>query len=163
MSTTVEDLKKEEPPKIPTLVFLFDIKQWNQQLNPLTKLEFIDFIPNICSQFFYDGSVPAYVMTLTKDKWDSISPEIKIKYKAITRRLREEVEGPMTQAQRDAYDAADPFDMFRKKQEETSNMVDNESNKMDSIPETQEEQEQDNQDTNDGLDIKSIEESLSRE
>lgn len=158
MSTTVEDLKKEEPPKIPTLVFLFDINQWNQQLNPLTKLEFIDFIPNICSQFFYDGSVPAYVMTLTKEKWDSLSPEIKIKYKALTRRLREEVEGPMTQAQRDAYDASDPFDVFRKKQEEAaaSAATATVNQPLETIKETSGEVD------NEGLDIKSIEEALSK-
>lgn len=105
------------PSNVPTLVYVFDIKQWNEQLNPLTKLEFVDFIPKICSQFFYDASVPAFILTLTKPKWDGLTDDIKIKYKSITRRLREEVEGPMTQQQRDAYDASDPFDAFKKRDE----------------------------------------------
>lgn len=108
---------EQNPGNVPTLVYVFDIKQWNEQLNPLTKLEFVDFIPKVCSQFFYDASVPAFILTLTKPKWDELPEDIKIKYKTITRRLREEVEGPMTQQQRDAYDITDPFDAFKKKAE----------------------------------------------
>lgn len=113
-------MSNAQPPaasNVPTLVYVFDIKQWNEQLNPLTKLEFVDFIPKICSQFFYDASVPAFILTLAKPKWDSLSDDLKIKYKSITRRLREEVEGPMTQQQRDAYDSSDPFDAFKKRDE----------------------------------------------
>jgi hypothetical protein len=106
---------EQNPGNVPTLVYVFDIKQWNEQLNPLTKLEFVDFIPKVCSQFFYDVNVPAFILTLTKPKWDGLPDEIKIKYKSITRRLREEVEGPMTQQQRDQYDLTDPFDAFKKK------------------------------------------------
>lgn len=126
---------------VPTLVYVFDIKQWNEQLNPLTKLEFVDFIPKVCSQFFYDASVPAFILTLAKPKWDGLTDDIKIKYKSITRRLREEVEGPMTQQQRDAYDASDPFDAFKKRDETaatsqeatTASDVTNETDDKDSL------------------------------
>ena len=100
----------------PTIVFLFDIRQWNQQLTPLTKLELIDMIPSVCSQFFFDASLPAYVLTVTKSKWDGFNPDLLVKFKTLTRRIREEVEGYMTQAQRDALESADPFEMFKKKE-----------------------------------------------
>jgi hypothetical protein len=102
----------------PVLVFVFDFKQWTTQISNLTKLEFIDYIPTICSQFFFDPSVPAYVLTLAKSKWDTLNTDAKLKFKLITRRLREEVEGTMTQVQRDQYENTDPFDAFAKKREE---------------------------------------------
>ena len=106
-----------EPPQ-PTIVFVFELKQWLNQLSSLTKLELIDYIPNICTQFFFDPSIPAYVVTITKSKWDSLSAEDKFKFKTLTRRLREEVEGVMTQSQRDQYEQSDPFEAFAKKREE---------------------------------------------
>ena len=106
-----------EPPQ-PTIVFVFELKQWLNQLSSLTKLELIDYIPNICTQFFFDPSIPAYVVTITKSKWDSLSVEAKFKFKTLTRRLREEVEGVMTQSQRDQYEQSDPFEAFAKKREE---------------------------------------------
>lgn len=106
-----------EPPQ-PTIVFVFELKQWLNQLSSLTKLELIDYIPNICTQFFFDPSIPAYVVTITKSKWDSLSAEAKFKFKTLTRRLREEVEGVMTQSQRDQYEQSDPFEAFAKKREE---------------------------------------------
>jgi hypothetical protein len=102
----------------PVLVFVFDIKQWTTQVTSLTKLEFVDYIPSVCSQFFFDPSVPAYVLTLAKSKWDNLTPEQKFKFKTLTRRLREEVEGIMTQAQRDQFENNDPFEQFAKKREE---------------------------------------------
>jgi hypothetical protein len=102
----------------PVLVFVFDLKQWTTQISNLTKLEFIDYIPTICSQFFFDPSVPAYVLTLAKSKWETLTVESKLKFKLITRRLREEVEGTMTQVQRDQYENTDPFEVFAKKREE---------------------------------------------
>jgi hypothetical protein len=102
----------------PTLIFIFDLKQWTTQISAITKLEFVDYIPNICTQFFVDKSIPAYVLTLTKTQWETFTPETKFKFKTITRRLREEIEGSMTQYQRDSYDAVDPFEMFAKKRKE---------------------------------------------
>jgi hypothetical protein len=106
-----------DPPQ-PTIVFVFELKQWLNQLSSLTKLELIDYIPNICTQFFFDPTIPAYVVTITKTKWDSLSAEAKFKFKTLTRRLREEVEGVMTQPQRDQYEQSDPFEAFAKKREE---------------------------------------------
>ena len=108
---------QNDPPQ-PTIVFVFELKQWLNQLSSLTKLELMDYIPNICTQFFFDPSIPAYVVTITKSKWDSLSAEAKFKFKTLTRRLREEVEGVMTQAQRDQYEQSDPFETFAKKREE---------------------------------------------
>ena len=106
-----------EPPQ-PTIIFVFELKQWLNQLSSLTKLELIDYSPNICTQFFFDPSIPAYVVTITKSKWDSLTAEAKFKFKTLTRRLREEVEGVMTQSQRDQYEQSDPFEAFAKKREE---------------------------------------------
>lgn len=106
-----------DPPQ-PTIVFVFELKQWLNQLSSLTKLELVDYIPNICTQFFFDPSIPAYVVTITKSKWDSLTTESKFKFKTLTRRLREEVEGVMTQSQRDQYEQSDPFEAFAKKREE---------------------------------------------
>jgi hypothetical protein len=102
----------------PVLVFVFEVKQWTNQVSSLTKLEFIDYIPTVCSQFFFDPQVPGYVLTLGKSKWDTLSPEQKFKFKTLTRRLREEVEGVMTQAQREQFESVDPFEQFAKKREE---------------------------------------------
>ena len=109
---------QQEQQQEPTLVFIFDLKQWTTQISALTKLEFVDYIPNICTQFFVDKSIPAYVLTLTKTQWNTFTPETKLKFKTITRRLREEIEGAMTQVQRDAYESSDPFEVFAQKRKE---------------------------------------------
>lgn len=107
----------------PVLVFVFEVKQWTNQVSSLTKLEFIDYIPNICSQFFFDPQVPGYVLTLAKSKWDTLTSEQRFKFKVLTRRLREEVEGVMTQSQREQFENVDPFEQFAKKREEEASTV----------------------------------------
>jgi hypothetical protein len=106
----------ENQEKNPSLVFLFEKTKWISSIDPLCKLELIDIIPDMCTQFFYDSNIPAFVMTISKDKWMVLSDTEKFRIKTITRRIKENCDGFLTDAERKAYEESDPFEEFAQQQ-----------------------------------------------
>ena len=107
----------------PTIVFLFELKKWYENINPLTKIELIDIAPVIGTQLFFDFQANGYVLVITKTKWTGTSQEAKRRFMTISRRLKEEIEGPMVTIDRDIFEASDLFEIFdtqKKQQQETA-------------------------------------------
>lgn len=102
----------------PTVVFVFDLKNWYETITPLSKIDLLDIVPVVCVQFGFDQQSQSYLLVITKSKWETITPEIKRKFMMISRRIKEEMEGPMTTVQREQYENNDIFNVFDKKQEE---------------------------------------------
>jgi hypothetical protein len=101
----------------PTIVFVFDLKHWYTTITPLSKLDLFDIVPSVCVQFGFDIKTQAYVLVITRSKWEATATEIKKKFMTISRRMKEEMDGPMTTIQRDHYENADIFSVFDKKEE----------------------------------------------
>ena len=80
-------------------------------LSPLTKLDIIDVAPLVASQFYFDGDIKAYLLVLLKSKWDQLSGEVKHKFMVISRRIKEEMEGPMSTLARERYESTDIFEL----------------------------------------------------
>jgi len=104
--------QEQEVQREPTIIFLFDTKNWFESVSPLSKLDLFDIAPVVSSQFYFDFSANAYIMALTKTKWDSLPSDLKKKFMLVSRRLREEMEGAMTTAQREQYENADIFSLL---------------------------------------------------
>ena len=100
------------PPREPTIVFVFELKHWYNTISPLSKIDLFDIVPQVGIQFGYDYQSQAYLLVITKTKWVSVPPEIKKKYMMISRRIKEELDGPLTTAQREQYESADIFGAF---------------------------------------------------
>lgn len=107
-----EEKSTIQEPREPTIIFLFDMKNWYEVINPLSKLNLIDIAPLVSSQFYMDFSIKAYVLILTKTKWDELSDFLKQKFMFVSRRLKEEMEGPMTTMQREIYEQSDIFTLL---------------------------------------------------
>jgi hypothetical protein len=108
-----QDVVQEEttaPPE-PRIIYVFDLKSWYGVLSPLTKLDLIDITPMVSTQFYFDGSIPAYILILTKNKWDALEVELKKRYMLISRRVKEEIEGPMSTIDREKYENSDIFEI----------------------------------------------------
>ncbi len=102
----------------PTVVFVFDLKNWYGNITPLSKIDLLDIVPNVCVQFGFDQQSQSYLLVITKSKWETITSEVKSKFMMISRRIKEEMEGPMTTFQREQYENNDIFNVFVKKPEE---------------------------------------------
>jgi len=96
----------------PTVVFVFDLKNWYGTITPLSKIDLLDIVPHICVQFGFDQQSQSYLLVVTKSKWETITPEIKRKFMMISRRIKEEMEGAMTSSQREQYENTDIFNVF---------------------------------------------------
>lgn len=118
------------PPREPTIVFVFELKHWYNTITPLSKLDLLDIVPLVGAQFGFDYQSQAYLLVITKTKWSSIPQEIKKKYMMISRRIKEELDGPLTTVQREQYESADIFAAFEVSQ--------NQNEKLDTVPEEQE-------------------------
>jgi hypothetical protein len=99
-------------PKEPSVIFLFDVKNWFESISPLSKLDLFDIAPAVGARFYFDYSSNAYVLVLGKSKWDNLSSDLKRKFMLVSRRLREEMEGPMTTMQREQYENSDVFHLL---------------------------------------------------
>lgn len=104
----------------PTVVFVFELKQWYSNISAISKLDLLDIVPHISVQFGFDYKNQAYLMILTKSKWLDIPTELKSKFMGISRRIKEEIDGPMNTAEREQYESADFFAAFEKKDENES-------------------------------------------
>lgn len=107
-----EEKSTIQEPREPTIIFLFDMKNWYEVINPLSKLDLIDIAPLVSSQFYMDFGIKAYVLILTKTKWDELSDFLKKKFMFISRRVKEEMEGPMTTIDREIYEQSDIFTLL---------------------------------------------------
>jgi hypothetical protein len=104
----------KEEIKDPTIVFIFTMPNWTGVISGLSKLDLVDIAPTVATQFFVDFNpeVNGYVLILTKSKWDTLSPELKRKFMSISRRIKEEMEGPLMTSQRELYDNSDIFELL---------------------------------------------------
>jgi hypothetical protein len=105
----------------PTIVYLFNKDHWANVIHPVTKLELMDMIPKSGFNFFYDVPNNSYVLVLRKSFWEGLENDIKIHFVRITRRIKEEVEGLFTDAQREAIESSDPFDIFAQRDAGSTN------------------------------------------
>jgi len=100
-----------------TIIFLFDLKNWYEKIQPLSKLDLIDIAPLVSTQFYIDFSIQAYVLILTKGKWDALDPNLKRKFMFISRTIKEYMEGPMNSIQKETYENSDIFEMLMSQQQ----------------------------------------------
>lgn len=112
MSEQSNEQAVEQTQREPTIIFLFDMKNWYESISPLSKLDLFDIVPFVASQFQLDNHIKAYVLVLTKSKWDSLQHDLKKKFMLISRRIKEEMEGPMSSVQRETYEQADIFKLL---------------------------------------------------
>jgi predicted patatin/cPLA2 family phospholipase len=101
-----------EKPREPTIIFLFDMKNWSETITSLSKLDLFDIAPKVSTQFYMDFGINAYVLILTKTKWDGVQEDIKRKFMIISRRIKEEMEGPMQTQVRERYEQSDIFKLL---------------------------------------------------
>ena len=110
MSDISSDNTKEV--REPTIIFLFDMKNWYESISPLSKLDLFDIAPSVSTQFYMDYGIKAYVLILTKSKWDTLPESDKKKFMLISRRVKEEMEGPMQSVARERYESTDIFSLL---------------------------------------------------
>lgn len=104
-STTQDQPQAREP----TIIFLFDMKNWYETISPLSKLDLFDVAPHVSTQFYIDYGIKSYVLILTKSKWDTLPDDSKKKFMIVSRRIKEEMEGPMQSMARERYESTDIF------------------------------------------------------
>jgi hypothetical protein len=125
----------------PTVVFVFELKQWYSNISAISKLDLLDIVPHVSVQFGFDYKNQAYLMILTKSKWIDIPTELKTKFMGISRRIKEEIDGPMNTAERELYENTDFFAAFDKKDEVAQSVVDSSptpQSQLESVPEASE-------------------------
>lgn len=103
----------------PTIAFVITTQQWISVVHPVTKLELLDWIATAQTNFFYDIENNAFVLLLKQTLWNNLESPVKYRFKLISRRLREEMDGPFNEDQRRQLEAKDPFDVFRHQLPET--------------------------------------------
>lgn len=122
----------------PTVVFVFELKQWYSKLSAISKLDLLDIVPHVSVQFGFDYKNQAYLMILTRSKWTELPSELKTKFMGISRRIKEEIDGLMTTAEREQYENADFFAAFDKKDENASIVDSSPTPQLESVPEASE-------------------------
>jgi hypothetical protein len=68
-------------------------------------------------QFGYDLQSQAFMVVVVKSKWAEVPQAAKQKFMMISRRLKEEMEGPMSTTQREKYETTDLFAVFEEVQQ----------------------------------------------
>jgi hypothetical protein len=104
----------------PTIVFVVSKAQWLSVLHPVTKLDLLDWIAVAGGHFFYDASNESYVLIEKISHWQKLEDEVKKRFQLISRRVREEMDGPFPYEIKEKLDHTDPFDVFDKKEGETT-------------------------------------------
>ncbi len=111
-SPAKQEDKDVQQPREPTIIFLFDMKNWYETITPLSKLDLFDIAPKVSTQFYMDFGINAYVLILTKTKWDGLAEDLKKKFMMVSRRIKEEMEGPMQTQVRERYEQSDIFKLL---------------------------------------------------
>jgi len=114
--TQIQEPSNTEAPREPTIIFLFDMKNWYETISPLSKLDLVDIAPLVSTQFYIDYGIKAYVLILTKSKWESLDPSLKKKFMFVSCRIKCEMEGPMSAIQRESYENSDIFELLMSQQ-----------------------------------------------
>lgn len=127
-----------QPQREPTIIFLFDMKNWYETISPLSKLDLFDVAPNVSTQFYMDYGIKAYVLILTKSKWDILPEDLKKKFMIISRRIKEEMEGPMPSLARERYESTDIFKLLMGDTSETPQETQQEDAPQDGEPQIKE-------------------------
>lgn len=96
----------------PTIVFLFDYTNWFETISVISKIDLIDIIPNLQSQFYYNHEIKTFVLIIYKKTWTNLEDKIKYKFSIIARRIKEEMEGPMSSTLKEKYENTDLFDLL---------------------------------------------------
>jgi hypothetical protein len=96
----------------PTIVFLFDLKNWFDNISVISKLDLIDIIPYLSSQFYYNDNIKAYILIIVKSSWDKLEDKLKYKFSILSRRIKEEMEGPMSNLLKEKYENTDLFELL---------------------------------------------------
>jgi hypothetical protein len=146
---------ENEQPKEPTIIFLFDIKQWYQNISQISKIDLLDIAPLVSTQIFFDFSIQSYVMILTKSKWDILQADLKKKFMVISRRIKEEMEGFLSTIKREEYENSDLFELFMKNQttEKPIIKIKDPDNNLSSLDEDEDDEEyEENSEENDDED-----------
>lgn len=119
----ISESPSESAPREPTIIFLFDMKNWYETITPLSKLDLFDIAPKVSTQFYMDFGINAYVLILTKSKWDDVPEELRKKFMVISRRVKEEMEGPMQTLARERYEQSDIFELLMGNQTSEASQV----------------------------------------
>lgn len=96
----------------PTIVFIFDLKNWFENISVLSKLDIIDMVPVMNCQFYYNETIKSYVLILVKSVWDLLDDKVKYKFSILSRRIKEEMEGPMSNIIKEKYENTDLFELL---------------------------------------------------
>lgn len=97
----------------PTIVFLFHLNNWFDNISVISKLDLIDIVPSLgSSQFYYNESIKAYVLIIVKSVWDTLDDKVKYKFSILSRRIKEEMEGPMSNVLKEKYENTDLFELL---------------------------------------------------
>lgn len=96
----------------PTIVFIFDLKNWFENISVLSKLDLIDVVPIMNCQFYYNETIKSYVLILVKSVWDLLDDKVKYKFSILSRRIKEEMEGPMSNIIKEKYENTDLFELL---------------------------------------------------
>jgi len=102
---------KEQAPEA-TVIFLFPLKNWYDNISQLSKLDLIDIAPLIATQFYLDFGIQAYVLLLTKTKWDTLDKTLKRRFMFISRTLKEQMDSPMNPIEKEKYENSDIFELL---------------------------------------------------
>ena len=97
------------PSDEPSLVLVFPAHQWQNIVHPITRLELMDWAIQHACIFFLDTQSHAYVTVVKVALWKTLDEDAKTRFKIISRRIREEIDGPFTDEQRRLFEA-DPFE-----------------------------------------------------
>lgn len=98
----------------PTIAFLLNTQQWLSTIHPVTKLELLDWVSVSRANFFFDAENSTFVLLLKQSAWELLDDSSKDRFKLVSRRVREEMDGPFTDDQRKHFETVDPFDVFKK-------------------------------------------------
>ena len=110
----------------PRIIYVFDVKSWYETMSPLTKLDVIDIAPIVSGQFYFDSNLNAYVLVLVKSKWDLLTPELKKRFMFISRRVKEEMEVPMSTLDREKYENSDIFELVMSERQQLPSVTEGE-------------------------------------
>jgi hypothetical protein len=97
----------------PTIVFLFHLNNWFDNISVISKLDLIDIVPSLgSSQFYYNENIRAYVLIIVKSVWETLEDKVKYKFSILSRRIKEEMEGPMSNVLKEKYENTDLFELL---------------------------------------------------
>ena len=105
----IEELQEQNEP---TIMYMFYKSDWLHTISPVSKLELMDWVATVDAIMYYTPETQSYNIVLKASSWEPLDTDRKVAFQHISRRIREELEGPFTFTVRTALDTMDPFDAF---------------------------------------------------